>query len=145
MPLTRRRLLAALSARPRRRAIAARGFRRLSRPPDPSGGAVRARRQCRRGRPHRRRADFARRSASRWWSTTAAAPAARSARKRSRAPTPDGYTLLVGSNGPLTVNPFIQAKLGYDPLKDFDAVALTSYVPHAIVLNPGVAAKTCPN
>ena len=23
--------------------------------------------------------------------------------------TPDGYTLLVGSNGPLTVNPFIQA------------------------------------
>src|SRR6476660_4166005 len=58
--------------------------------------------------------------------------------------TPDGYTLLVGSNGPLTVNPFIQAKLGYDPLKDFDAVALTSYVPHAIVLNPGVAAKTVP-
>jgi tripartite-type tricarboxylate transporter receptor subunit TctC len=32
---------------------------------------------------------------------------------------PDGYTLLVGSNGPLTVNPFVQAKLGYDPLKDF--------------------------
>jgi len=58
--------------------------------------------------------------------------------------TPDGYTLLVGSNGPLTVNPFIQAKLGYDPLKDFDAVALTSYVPHAIVLNPGVAAKSVP-
>ena len=34
---------------------------------------------------------------------------------------PDGYTLLVGSNGPLTVNPFVQAKLGYDPLKDFAA------------------------
>src|SRR5262249_6918231 len=30
---------------------------------------------------------------------------------------PDGYTLLVASNGPLTVNPFVQAKLGYDPLK----------------------------
>ena len=30
---------------------------------------------------------------------------------------PDGYTLLVGSNGPLTVNPFVQGKLGYDPLK----------------------------
>ncbi|MGB9297394.1 MAG: tripartite tricarboxylate transporter substrate-binding protein, partial [Pseudolabrys sp.] len=40
--------------------------------------------------------------------------------------TPDGYTLLVGSNGPLTVNPFVQAKLGYDPLKDFAPVALTS-------------------
>ncbi|MEP7030464.1 MAG: tripartite tricarboxylate transporter substrate binding protein [Pseudolabrys sp.] len=54
----------------------------------------------------------------------------------------DGYTLLVGSNGPLTVNPFVQAKLGYDPQKDFVAVALTSYVPHCIILNPKVPAKT---
>ena len=29
--------------------------------------------------------------------------------------TPDGYTLFVGSNGPLTVNPFVQAHLPYDP------------------------------
>jgi tripartite-type tricarboxylate transporter receptor subunit TctC len=57
---------------------------------------------------------------------------------------PDGYTLLVASNGPMTVNPFVQAKLGYDPLKDFAAVALTSYVPHCLALNPGVAAKTMP-
>jgi tripartite-type tricarboxylate transporter receptor subunit TctC len=48
--------------------------------------------------------------------------------------TADGYTLLVASNGPLTVNPFINANLGYDPLKDFVAVALTSYVPHALIL-----------
>ena len=54
---------------------------------------------------------------------------------------PDGYTLLVGSNGPLTVNPFVQAHLGYDPLKDFAAVALTSYVPHAIILSNKVEAK----
>src|SRR5262245_10743423 len=54
---------------------------------------------------------------------------------------PDGYTLLVGSNGPLTVNPFVQANLGYDPLKDFAAVALTSYVPHAIILSSKVEAK----
>jgi tripartite-type tricarboxylate transporter receptor subunit TctC len=47
---------------------------------------------------------------------------------------PDGYTLLVGSNGPLTVNPFMHAHLGYDPLKDFVAVALTSYVPHSIIM-----------
>ena len=57
---------------------------------------------------------------------------------------PDGYTLLVGSNGPLTVNPFVQAHLPYDPLKDFVAVALTSYVPHVIILNSNVAAKTIP-
>ena len=55
---------------------------------------------------------------------------------------PDGYTLLVGSNGPLTVNPFIHLKLGYDPLKDFTAVALTSYVPHALILSHDVEAKT---
>jgi tripartite-type tricarboxylate transporter receptor subunit TctC len=55
---------------------------------------------------------------------------------------PDGYTLLVGSNGPLTVNPFVQARLGYDPLKDFAPVALTSYVPHVIILNNKVEART---
>src|SRR3984957_20059882 len=58
--------------------------------------------------------------------------------------TPDGYTLFVGSNGPLTVNPFIQAKLAYDPLKDFAPIALTSYVPHAIILANKVEAKTLP-
>lgn len=47
---------------------------------------------------------------------------------------PDGYTLLVASNGPMTVNPFVNAKINYDPLKDFAEVALTSYVPHALIL-----------
>ena len=56
--------------------------------------------------------------------------------------TPDGYMLFVGSNGPLTVNPFVQAHLTYDPLKDFAPVALTSYVPHCIILNNKVEAKT---
>src|SRR5215470_13525282 len=56
--------------------------------------------------------------------------------------TPDGYTLLVGSNGPLTVDPFVHANLGYDSLKDFAAVALTSYVPHALILSNKIQAKT---
>jgi tripartite-type tricarboxylate transporter receptor subunit TctC len=55
--------------------------------------------------------------------------------------TPDGYTLLVGSNGPLTVDPLLHANLGYDPLKDFAAVALTSYVPHALILSNKIQAK----
>jgi tripartite-type tricarboxylate transporter receptor subunit TctC len=53
---------------------------------------------------------------------------------------PDGYTLLVGSNGPLTVNPFVNANLRYDPIRDFAAVALTSYVPHGIVVGKTVEA-----
>ena len=55
--------------------------------------------------------------------------------------TPDGYTLLVGSNGPLTVDPLLHANLGYDPVKDFAAVALTSYVPHALILSNKIQAK----
>ena len=57
---------------------------------------------------------------------------------------PDGYTLLVGSNGPLTVNPFVQAKLSYDPTKDFIAIGLANLAPHAIVLHESIPAKTVP-
>ena len=48
---------------------------------------------------------------------------------------PDGYTLLVGSNGPLTVNPFVNANFTYDPLNDFAPVAMISYVPHVLIVS----------
>jgi tripartite-type tricarboxylate transporter receptor subunit TctC len=54
----------------------------------------------------------------------------------------DGYTLLAGSNGPLTVNPFVQLKLGYDPLKDFAPIGLANLAPHTIVLHETTPAKT---
>ncbi|MBM3530220.1 MAG: tripartite tricarboxylate transporter substrate binding protein [Alphaproteobacteria bacterium] len=57
---------------------------------------------------------------------------------------PDGYTLLIGSNGPLTVNPFVQAKLSYDSLKDFVAIGLANLAPHTLVLHPSIPAKTVP-
>lgn len=34
---------------------------------------------------------------------------------------PDGYTLLISTNAPITINPVI-TKVGYDPLRDFDPV-----------------------
>jgi len=52
--------------------------------------------------------------------------------------------LLVGSNGPLTVNPLVQAHMEYDPLKDLAPIALTSYVAHAIIVTNSLAAKTLP-
>ena len=55
---------------------------------------------------------------------------------------PDGYTLLVGSNGPLTINPILHKDLSYDPLKDFVPVALTSYVPHALIMSTKSGAQT---
>ena len=58
--------------------------------------------------------------------------------------TPDGYTLFTGSNGPLTVNPFVQAKLNYDPLKDFVAIGLANLAPHCIAVHQSVPAKTLP-
>ena len=54
----------------------------------------------------------------------------------------DGYTLLVGSNGPLTINPFVQAKLVYDPMKDFAPLALAGVVPHVLVATSGLPART---
>jgi tripartite-type tricarboxylate transporter receptor subunit TctC len=55
---------------------------------------------------------------------------------------PDGYTLLSGSNGPLSVNPAVQEKLPYDPLKDFAPIGLTSLVSHALIVNAALPAKT---
>ena len=55
---------------------------------------------------------------------------------------PDGYTVLSGSNGPLTVNPFLHASLSYDPLKDFAPIGLTSLAPHSLIVNAAVPAKT---
>jgi tripartite-type tricarboxylate transporter receptor subunit TctC len=46
---------------------------------------------------------------------------------------PDGYTLLVASNGPLTINPLVNPNLSYEPLTDFAPVALISYVPHVLI------------
>ena len=55
---------------------------------------------------------------------------------------PDGYTLLVGSNGPLTINPIINPNVSYDPLKDFAAVALVSYVPHVLIVSNKLGVKS---
>ncbi|WP_325426366.1 Bug family tripartite tricarboxylate transporter substrate binding protein [Aquabacterium sp.] len=57
---------------------------------------------------------------------------------------PDGYNLLIGTNGPLTVNPVLQAKLRYDVFKDFAPVALAGVVPHALVVSLSMPAKTLP-
>ena len=57
---------------------------------------------------------------------------------------PDGYTLLIGTNGPLTVNPVLQPKLRYDVFKDFAPIALTGVVPHALVVTNALPAKTLP-
>lgn len=48
---------------------------------------------------------------------------------------PDGYTILMASVGPLTINPSLQ-KLAYDPLKDLVPIILVADVPNVLVVNP---------
>lgn len=42
---------------------------------------------------------------------------------------PDGYTLLLGLNGPISINPAIRSSMPYDPLKDFAPVTLICEIP----------------
>lgn len=56
--------------------------------------------------------------------------------------TPDGYTLLMGNSGPLTVNPVLYRKVPYDPLKDFAPITQgTSYM-YVLVVPPSLAAPS---
>jgi len=47
---------------------------------------------------------------------------------------PDGYTLLMASLSPHSVNPHLYAKLGFEPIKDFAPVALVYTVPSFLVV-----------
>jgi tripartite-type tricarboxylate transporter receptor subunit TctC len=49
---------------------------------------------------------------------------------------PDGYTLLVGSVGPLAINASLYSNMPYDNLKDFTPVTLIVHVPNMLVVNP---------
>jgi tripartite-type tricarboxylate transporter receptor subunit TctC len=49
---------------------------------------------------------------------------------------PDGYTLLVGSVGPLAINASLYASMPYDNLRDFTPVSLIVHVPNMLVVNP---------
>ncbi len=54
---------------------------------------------------------------------------------------PDGYTLLAGNPGPLTVAPAIAANLPYDTLRDFTPVILIAKSASALVVHPAIPAK----
>jgi tripartite-type tricarboxylate transporter receptor subunit TctC len=48
----------------------------------------------------------------------------------------DGYTLLVSSAGPLSINQQLYANPGYDPARDFAPVSLLASVPIMLAANP---------
>lgn len=55
---------------------------------------------------------------------------------------PDGYTLLIGSAGPLGTAPGYYKKLAYDPVKDLAPISLLMRSPILLLVNPIVPAKT---
>jgi tripartite-type tricarboxylate transporter receptor subunit TctC len=55
---------------------------------------------------------------------------------------PDGYTLLLGQSGPISINPGIYPKLSYDPEKDLVPVSMTTSYPYVLVVNPSLGVKT---
>ncbi len=54
---------------------------------------------------------------------------------------PDGYTLLMAAP-PVVINPNLNAKAGFDPLRDFAAVAVLGSIPNVLVVHPSVPAKS---
>ena len=55
---------------------------------------------------------------------------------------PDGYTLVMGSLGPLAIDPSLYPGLPYDPVKDFAPIALVASTIYALVVHPDVPAKS---
>ena len=53
---------------------------------------------------------------------------------------PDGYTLLMGLFGPMSVSKSLGEKLPYDPATDFAPVTLLVSLPNLLAVHPGVPA-----
>ena len=54
---------------------------------------------------------------------------------------PDGYTFLMGTNGPMAANASLYSHLPYDPDKDFEAVALMGKLPMILIGSKTAPAK----
>jgi tripartite-type tricarboxylate transporter receptor subunit TctC len=56
--------------------------------------------------------------------------------------TPDGYTLLYGTNGTLAINSTLYGNLRFDPVKDFAPVSPMTLIAAMLVVNPDVPAHS---
>jgi tripartite-type tricarboxylate transporter receptor subunit TctC len=54
----------------------------------------------------------------------------------------DGYTLMMGSAGGITIHPSLYPKLPYDPVKDFTPVVMVANSPLILVVHPSVPARS---
>ncbi|HVQ61350.1 MAG TPA: tripartite tricarboxylate transporter substrate binding protein [Burkholderiales bacterium] len=55
---------------------------------------------------------------------------------------PDGYTMLMGSAGPLAINASLFAAMPFDPVRDLAPVTLAASTPNVLVVHPSLKATT---
>jgi tripartite-type tricarboxylate transporter receptor subunit TctC len=55
--------------------------------------------------------------------------------------TPDGYTMALTSDTPMTVNPWVYKNIAYDPLKDFIHVTSVIRLPSMVAVHPSLPVK----
>ena len=48
----------------------------------------------------------------------------------------DGYTILMGPSGPMTINPATYSKLPYDPVRDFAPISMICSFPLIVTVDP---------
>jgi tripartite-type tricarboxylate transporter receptor subunit TctC len=56
--------------------------------------------------------------------------------------TPDGYTLVMSTSGPLAANKALFKQLGYDPQRDLAPICLFATMPNVVVVNSKLPPKT---
>ena len=57
---------------------------------------------------------------------------------------PDGYTIGLGTNGPLAGNLALFKSMPYDPVRDLAPIARVAFLPNVIAVHPSFPAKTLP-
>jgi tripartite-type tricarboxylate transporter receptor subunit TctC len=54
----------------------------------------------------------------------------------------DGYTILMGPSGPMTINPATYSKLPYHPVRDFTPISMICSFPLIVVVDPKLPVKS---
>ncbi|MDB5798248.1 MAG: extra-cytoplasmic solute receptor family protein [Paucimonas sp.] len=55
--------------------------------------------------------------------------------------TPNGYTLIMGTNSSHAIAATVNKNLGYDPLRNFAPISLVAHVPQILMVNPTLPVK----
>ncbi len=55
---------------------------------------------------------------------------------------PDGYSILMGTTGTLTINPHLYGNMGFNPATDLAGISMAFTTDHVLIVNPAVPAQT---